>query len=128
MINQKKGGVFKAIFKQLHQLLIYILLLSALVTAILGHWLDTAVILAVVLANVVIGFMQERKADKAIDALDKLVVSECTVVRDGQRRVIPSRELVPGDVVLLGSGNKVPADIRLIYTKGLQIDEAILTG
>ncbi len=128
MISQKKGGVLKAIFKQLHQLLIYILLLSAAVTAILGHWLDTAVILAVVLANVVIGFMQERKADKAIDALDKLVVSECTVVRDGQRRVIPSRELVPGDVVLLGSGNKVPADIRLIYTKGLQIDEAILTG
>ena len=128
MIGQKKGGALKVIFKQLHQLLIYILLLSATVTAILGHWLDTAVILAVVLANVVIGFMQERKADKAIDALDQLVVSECTVVRDGQKKVIPSRELVPGDVVLLESGNKVPADIRLVYSKGLRIDEAILTG
>ena len=128
MTGQKKDGVLKAIFHQIHQLLIYILLLSAVVTALLDHWIDTAVILAVVLANVIIGITQERKAGKAIDALDKMIVSECTVVRDGQRKVIPSREVIPGDIVLLESGNKVPADIRLVYTKGLQIDEAILTG
>ncbi len=128
MTGKKKDGALKTIFHQIHSLLIYILLLSAVVTALLDHWVDTAVILAVVLANVIIGFMQERKAGKAIDALDKMIVSECTVVRDGQRKVIPSREVVPGDIVLLESGNKVPADIRLVYAKGLQIDEAMLTG
>jgi len=128
MTGKKKDGILKAIFHQIHQLLIYILLLSAVVTALLDHWIDTAVILAVVLANVIIGFVQERKAGKAIDALDKMIVSECTVVRDGQRKVIPSREVVPGDIVLLESGNKVPADIRLVYSKGLQIEEAVLTG
>ena len=114
MTGKKKDGILKAIFHQIHQLLIYILLLSAVVTALLDHWIDTAVILAVVLANVIIGITQERKAGKAIDALDKMIVSECTVVRDGQRKVIPSREVIPGDIVLLESGNKVPADIRLV--------------
>jgi len=124
----KGTSIYKAIFKQINQLLIYILLLAAVVTAILGHMVDTAVILAVVFANVVIGFIQELKADKAIEALDKMVVSECTVVRDGARRTIPSRQLVRGDIVLFESGNKVPADVRLVYVKGLKIDEALLTG
>ena len=126
--GEKRGGILKAIYKQINQLLIYILLLAAVVTAILGHMIDTAVILAVVLANVVIGLVQELKADKAIEALDKLVVSECTVVRDGQRTTIPSREIVVGDMVLFESGNKVPADVRLVHVKGLKIDEALLTG
>ncbi|MCK5038136.1 MAG: HAD-IC family P-type ATPase, partial [Thermoplasmata archaeon] len=128
MTGKKKDGILIAIFHQIHSLLIYILLLSAVVTALLDHWIDTAVILAVVLANVIIGLTQEHKAGKAIDALDKMIVSECTVVRDGQRKVIPSREVVPGDIVLMESGDKVPADIRLVYSKGLQIDEAMLTG
>ncbi len=128
MTGKKKDGILISIFHQIHSLLIYILLLSAVVTALLDHWIDTAVILAVVLANVIIGLTQERKAGKAIDALDKMIVSECTVVRDGQRKVIPSKEVVPGDIVLMESGDKVPADIRLVYSKGLQIDEAMLTG
>ena len=126
--QEKRSGIFKAVFRQINQLLIYILLVAAMVTAIMGHIVDTIVILAVVMANVVIGLFQEMKADKAIDALDKLVVSECTVVRDGQRVTIPSRELVLGDMVLFESGNKIPADIRLVYVKGLKVDEALLTG
>jgi magnesium-transporting ATPase (P-type) len=126
--GEKKGGMFKAIYRQINQLLIYILLLAAVITGALGHLIDTAVILAVVLANVIIGLVQELKADKAIDALDKLVVSECTVVRDGQRFTIPSRELVIGDMVIFESGNKIPADVRLVYVKGLKVEEALLTG
>ncbi|MBA3045997.1 MAG: HAD-IC family P-type ATPase [Candidatus Thermoplasmatota archaeon] len=126
--GEKRSGIFKAIYRQINQLLIYILLLAAIITAALGHLIDTAVILAVVLANVIIGLAQELKADKAIEALDKLVVSDCTVVRDGQRITIPSKELVVGDMVFFESGNKIPADVRLIYVKGMKVDEALLTG
>jgi len=128
-LTSGKGiSIYRAIFKQINSLLIYILLLASVVTAALGHLIDTAVILAVVLVNVIIGFLQEMKADKAIEALDKLVISECTVVRDGIRITIPSRELVTGDMVVFESGNKVPADMRLVYVKGLKVDEALLTG
>ncbi|MFO7618357.1 MAG: HAD-IC family P-type ATPase [Thermoplasmata archaeon] len=126
--GERRGGILKTVYKQVNQLLIHILLLAAVITAVLGHMIDTAVILAVVLANVIIGLAQELKADKAIDALDKLVVSECTVARDGQRVTVPSRELVVGDIVIFESGNKVPADVRLVYVKGLKVDEALLTG
>lgn len=128
LTGKKTGSIYKSIFKQINQLLIYILLLASVVTALLGDLIDTVVILAVVFCNVVIGLIQELKADKAIDALDKLVVSECTAVRDGSRITLPSKELVPGDIVLFESGNKVPADMRLVYVKGLKIDEALLTG
>ncbi len=126
--QENRSGIFKAIYRQINQLLIYILLLAAVVTAVLGHMIDTVVILAVVLANVIIGFLQELKADKAIEALGKLVVSECIVVRDGQRVTVPSRDIVVGDIILFESGNKVPADVRLVHVKGLKIDEALLTG
>lgn len=128
-LTRKNGSnIYKAIFRQINQLLIYILLLAAIVTAVLGHLVDTVVILAVVFSNVIIGFIQELKADRAIEALDSLVVSECTAVRDGSRVIIPSRDLVVGDIVIFESGNKIPADIRLVYVKGLKVDEALLTG
>ncbi|MFZ2938099.1 MAG: HAD-IC family P-type ATPase [Candidatus Omnitrophota bacterium] len=113
---------------QFHNSLIYILLFAASVTAVLREWPDTTVILLCVIINVIIGFIQEGKAESAIEALKKMLVPESTVLRDGEKKVIPSRELAPGDIVLLEGGNRVPADLRLFYAKNLNADESILTG
>lgn len=111
-----------------HNILIYILLAAAVVTALLDHWLDTWVILGVVLVNTIIGFIQEGKAERALEAIARMVSLECTVQRDGEQARIPAEELVPGDVVVLQAGDKVPADLRLLQVNELAIDEAILTG
>ncbi|MBN1688063.1 MAG: cation-transporting P-type ATPase [Candidatus Omnitrophica bacterium] len=113
---------------QFHQPLIYILLGAAAVTAIFKAAVDAAVIFIVVLVNAIIGFVQEAKAVQAIEALAKTVTTQATVVRAGQKISVPSDEIVPGDVVLLQSGDKVPADLRLIEINNLQTDEASLTG
>ncbi len=113
---------------QLTQPLMYVLLIAGGVTFALGEWVDAAVILGVVGVNAIVGFFQESKAGKAIEALSKMVVTEATVRRDGHKRRIDSSELVPGDVVLLQSGDKVPADVRLLHVRNLQIDESALTG
>jgi cation-transporting P-type ATPase F len=105
---------------QLAQPLIYILIIAAAVTFSLGEPLDAAVILGVVVLNAIVGYFQESKAEKAIEALAQMVVTEATVRRDGQRHRVDSADLVPGDVVLLQSGDKVPADLRLFTVKGLQ--------
>lgn len=111
-----------------HNILIYVLLGSAVITASLGHLVDTAVILAVVIANAVIGFIQEGRAEQAMAAIRKMIAPRATVLRDGKRRSIDGAEVVPGDIVLLDAGEKVPADLRLIDVAGLRIEEAILTG
>ncbi len=111
-----------------HNVLIYVLLGAAVITASLNHWIDTLVILAVVLANAVIGFVQEGKAETAMNAIRQMLAPRASVVRDGARRSIPGEALVPGDVIILEAGDKVPADVRLIHVRGLQIDEALLTG
>jgi magnesium-transporting ATPase (P-type) len=113
---------------QFHNVLIYVLLVSAAITAALGHWVDTSVILGVVLINAIVGFVQEGKAESALAAIRKMLSPRALVLRDGQRREIPAEELVPGDWVLLQSGDKVPADLRLIEIKNLRIQEAVLTG
>lgn len=128
MTERKRRGAWLRFLLQFHQPLIYILLVSALVTAVLGKWMDSAVIFAVTVANAVIGYLQEAKAEKAIDALSKLVVTEATVKRDGEKLRVPSDQIVPGDIVLLQSGDKVPADLRLFAVRNLQIEEAALTG
>ena len=111
-----------------HNILIYVLLGSAVVTAALGHVVDTLVILAVVLGNAVIGFVQEGKAEKAMAAIRRMLAPRAAVLRDGDRRTVDGEALVPGDVVLLEAGDKVPADLRLIQALNLQIQEALLTG
>jgi len=113
---------------QFHNLLIYILLASSVITAMLNHWVDTGVIIAVVLANAVIGFIQEGKAENALKAIRSMLSPQATALRDGQRQSIPAEELVPGDVVFVQSGDKVPADLRLFEVKSLQVQESILTG
>ncbi len=113
---------------QFNQALLYILLVAGAIKAILGSWTNATVIWGVTVLNAVIGFMQESKAEGAIASLSAAVTTEALVVRDGQKLRMPSRELVPGDIVMLASGDKVPADLRLITVKNLQIDESALTG
>lgn len=127
-IKFKKTSAFVRFLLQFRNALVYLLLASALVTALLQHWTDTVVILVVVIANAIIGFIQEGRAEASMEALTGMMVPECTVLRDGEIRQIPARELVPGDVVLLDEGAVVPADLRLFYARNLSTDEAALTG
>ncbi len=113
---------------QFHQPLLYILLLAGTVKALLGSWTNSAVIWGVTFINAIIGYVQEAKAENAIASLAKAVTTETTVLREGQTLRIPSRDLVVGDVVLLASGDKVPADLRLLKVRNLQVDESALTG
>ncbi len=111
-----------------HNVLIYVLLGAAVITAALEHFVDTGVILAVVIANAIIGFIQEGRAEQAMDAIRHMLAPKSSVLRDGKRLSIDSSLLVPGDIVLLEAGEKVPADLRLTEATGLRIEEAILTG
>ena len=124
----KRHGPVVRFLLQFHNILIYVLLVAAVVTALLEHWVDTSVILAVVIINAIVGFVQEGKAESALAAIRKMLSLKATVLRDGHRREIPAETLVPGDWVILQSGDKVPADIRLVEIKNLRIQEAVLTG
>lgn len=115
----------------LHQFtdpLIYILLVAGGVTLLLGDYVDSGVIFAVVLINAVIGFVQEVRAQQAMRALASMAAPRATVVRGGEIREVASRELVPGDVVLLTTGVRMPADLRLISVRDMEVDESALTG
>ncbi len=125
---QKKQSAWLQFLQQFNQPLLYILLVAGLVTAFLQEWIDSGVIFGVTLLNAIIGFVQESKAENAIAALAKSVATEATILRNGQKQVVLSSELVPGDLVLLSSGDKVPGDIRLIEARDLQVDESALTG
>lgn len=124
----RRRGVLLRLLSQFHNVLIYVLLGAAVVTALLGHGVDSGVILGVVLINAVIGFLQEGKAEKSLDALRSMLSLRAVVLRGGRRQEIAAEELVPGDIVMLTSGDKVPADLRLLTARNLRIEEAILTG
>jgi len=111
-----------------HNVLIYVLIASAAVTAALQHWVDTGVILAVVIVNAVIGYIQEGRAERAMDAIRGMLAPRSAVLRDGRRMSVDAADLVPGDIVLVEAGDRVPADLRLIEARGLKAEEAILTG
>ncbi len=113
---------------QFHQPLIYILLGATVITALLKEWVDSGVILGVVIVNGLIGYIQEAKAENALKALADTMVSAATVLRDGEKLRIESSALVPGDIVYLQAGDKVPADLRIIECRDLQVDESSLTG
>jgi len=126
--SRQEHGSFYRFFKQFASPLIYLLLIAAVITFFLELYVDAIVILFVVLSNAIIGFIQEGKARHALESLSKLLVPEARVMRGGVSNVLPSRELVVGDVVVLEAGDRVPADLRLFYVKNLRADESILTG
>ncbi len=131
-LNELKGKAGKSpilrFLMEFNQPLIYILLIAGIVTLLLQDWVDAGVILGVMLINAVIGFVQESKAENAIAALAKSVTTEATLIRNGQKVRLNSRDLVPGDLVSLASGDKVPADLRLVTVRDLQVSESALTG
>jgi len=124
----KRRGPVLRFLAQFHDVLIYVLLGAAVMTALLEHWIDTQVILAVVVINAVIGFIQEGKAEKALEAIRSMLAPKATVIREGERVSVSGDDLIPGDIVLLEAGERVPADVRLIDARNLRIEEAILTG
>ena len=128
MTARKGTSEWQRFLLQFAQPLMYILLIASGVTLAIGEYVDSAVIFCVTLVNAIVGFLQESKAERAIEALSRMVLTEASVRRDGQKHRINSEELVPGDIVLLQSGDKAPADLRLLHVRSLQVDESALTG
>ncbi|MFC4337464.1 cation-translocating P-type ATPase [Salininema proteolyticum] len=124
----KKIRLFQRLLGQLHNPLIYVLLAAGAITAFLGEIVDSSVIFGVVAVNAVIGLIQESKAEAELESLRSLIRTDARVVRGGQEHLIPSEDLVPGDLVRLAAGDKVPADLRLTRLEELQVDESALTG
>ena len=123
----KRSAVMRFLL-HFHNILIYVLIGSAVITAVLDHWIDTFVILAVVVANAIIGSIQEGKAEKAMDAIRHMLAPHANVIRGGERISIEGHMLVPGDIVLVEAGDKIPADLRMLTAHGMSVQEAILTG
>ena len=121
-------GVLARLARQFNNLLLIVLMVAALVTVAIGHWVDGAVIAAVVVLNALIGFVQEGKAERALQAIRHLLSPHAVVLRDGRQHDIDAAALVPGDIVLLASGDSLPADVRLLQARNLRVDESALTG
>lgn len=125
---QAARGPLRRFLAQFNNLLIYALLAAAALAIGIGHFSDAAVVLAVVVLNAIIGFVQEGRAERALDGIRAMVAPAASVVRGGQRLTVTAEAVVPGDIVLLEAGDRVPADVRLIRASQLRIDEAALTG
>jgi P-type Ca2+ transporter type 2C len=126
--EKKKTPAWLHFLYQFKDFMILILMAAAVLSGIMGDIVDTIIILTIVLLNAVLGFVQEYRAEKAMEALKKMTITHTQVLRDQQAIIISSVELVPGDVVIIEAGNVVPADIRLLETHSLRIDESSLTG
>ena len=124
----RTSGPLARLGRQLRNFLIYVLLTAAAITGALGHWVDAGVILAVVIIQTLVGFIQEGRAEQALSAIRHMLAPRARIVRAGGQHQVDASELVPGDTVLLEAGDRVPADIRLEKTNNLKIEEAILTG
>ncbi|HYF24640.1 MAG TPA: HAD-IC family P-type ATPase, partial [Baekduia sp.] len=123
-----RSGPLRRLALQVHQPLIYVLLAAAAVTYLIGEHVDASVILGVVVINAAVGFVQEARAERALEALAAMVCAQVVVIRDGRRRRIDAREVVPGDLLVLAAGDAVGADVRLVHAAQLQVDESALTG
>ena len=123
-----RRGPLRRLAAQFDNLLIHLLIASAALVAAIGHWLDSAVILAVVLVNALIGFIQEGRAERALDSIRALLTLRARALRDGLPSGLPAEQLVPGDVVLIEAGDRIPADLRLLDSHNLRLDESMLSG
>ena len=121
-------SALRRFFEQFKNVLIYVLLVAGTVTAAMGHWVDSGVIFGVVIINALIGFIQEGKAERALEAVRNMLSPQAMVIRGGKRFTLPAEQIVPGDLVFIQSGDRVPADMRLFKIRNLRVDEAILTG
>src|SRR5215469_6954999 len=124
----RKQGPLMRFLKQFDNILVYVLLGAGFIKLMVGLWLDASIILGVVIINALLGFIQEGKAEKALDSIRNMLSAEARALRDGETRMVPAEDLVPGDVVLLESGDRIPADVRLVEVKNLRTEEAALTG
>ena len=124
----KKRGPFMRFLAQFNNILVYVLLGAGFTKLMLNLWVDAGIIFGVVVLNALLGFIQEGKAEKALDSIRNMLSAEARTVRGGETRMIPAEQLVPGDVVILESGDKIPADLRLVDAKNLRTEEAALTG
>ena len=124
----KKRGPFMRFLSQFNNILVYVLLGAGFTKLMLNLWVDAAIIFGVVILNALLGFFQEGKAEKALESIRNMLSAEARTLRGGETRMIPAEQLVPGDIVLLESGDKIPADLRLIDAKNLRTEEAALTG
>src|SRR5262245_58921502 len=124
----RKRGPLMRFLAQFNNILVYVLLGAGFIKLMLSLWVDAAIIFAVVVLNALLGFIQEGKAEKALDSIRNMLSAEAKTVRGGETRMTPAEQLVPGDVVILESGDKVPADLRLVAAKNLRTEEAALTG
>jgi magnesium-transporting ATPase (P-type) len=124
----RKRGPLARFFAQFNNVLVYVLLAAGFVKLMLSLWIDASIIFAVVILNALLGFIQEGKAEKALDSIRNMLSAEARTLRGGETRMLPAEQLVPGDAVLLESGDRIPADLRLIDAKNLRTEEAALTG
>jgi magnesium-transporting ATPase (P-type) len=124
----KKRGSFMRFLAQFNNVLVYVLVAAGFTKLMLNLWVDAAIIFGVVVLNALLGFIQEGKAERALDSIRNMLSAEARTVRGGETRLIPAEQLVPGDLVVLESGDKVPADLRLIDAKNFRTEEAALTG
>jgi Ca2+-transporting ATPase len=126
--KEKRASPIKMFLEQFTDILIIILLIATALSIALGEIVDATVILAIVLATAILGFVEEHRSEKAVEALKKMTAPSAMVLRDGKEIKVPASEIVPGDIVLLYTGDKIPADARLVEAVNLKIDEAALTG
>ncbi len=125
--SPKRSDILR-FFRQFHNLLIYVLIAAAALAAAIGNLVDAFVVLVVVLLNAIIGYLQEGRAERALEAISSMIDPRASVIRNGRRKVVAAEDIVPGDLVQLEPGDRVPADLRLVRTRNLRIDEAALTG
>jgi Ca2+-transporting ATPase len=128
IVDKKKKTIFQMLLHQLFDFMILILIIAAIISGILGDLTDTVIIIAIVIINALVGFIQEYRAEKAMEALKNMVPNHARIMREGKKIDISVTDIVPGDVVILESGNNIPADVRFFKTQRITVDESALTG